>query len=125
MSIFIDEDLFNRIVELANKRRDATPKHQTVCLNDEESVLKAFTLNTESLALKQAIEDLTPNQAAELAAIMYFGRDGGDFLYLREEQKERREVDVKTSLLEKMPLGEYLSEGLRKLQELTPHVATW
>lgn len=124
--ILIEQDLINNIIELANKRAVAEDRqfpNGIDFFSDKGPISNALSPTKEDTALKKAIEDLSPDEIRELCAIMYLGRDYSDdvgvekaIAFNREDAKARELKDVERSLFEKVPLGEYLSDGLKKLK---------
>lgn len=123
----VDENLFNNIVMLANNRAEAEYGRlpNGVDLADKESISEALTSTKESEALKNAIADLSPDDAKELSAIMDLGRIDSDdlgveraILLHREDAEARNLDDVKQSLAAKIPLAKYLLDGAKKLNNL-------
>lgn len=82
------------------------------------SVLEARPDDTVELELRSWIEDLTESQAAELVALFWLGRDGGeatDFPRLVEEARRARSTPTADYLLGSPHLADHLEAGLDAL----------
>lgn len=68
-------------------------------------------------ALREFLEGLAAADAIKLQTVMYYGRDGGETdihkLHRHLRIHTRDSSDAIETMLEKVPLGEYLTAGLR------------
>jgi hypothetical protein len=89
---------------------------------DDDLPSSALQDEAEDLSREEVIEEirgLSPREQAELVALMWLGRDGGDaeeFEALVRQALERREAPTEDYLLDNPLLAEHWLEGMERLE---------
>jgi hypothetical protein len=110
-----------RLAEARNSEQEAFKTRygveECVHLGSEEDALYMSAARPTEQRLRQYLEGLDEQNVLKLEAVMYGGREkDADFRGLKEHLSATKEDAIETRL-GKMPLGEYLIEGLVLAQQ--------
>ena len=115
---YLRRETIKTVINLANR---CYPPHDDekrwVDPFDEKEIEKAFKPEPEREKLEKFIDDLSDDEKAELMALMWLGRDGGEWEYLLNHA--RGEIDdAARYIAEKAPLATYLKKGIERAKEI-------
>jgi hypothetical protein len=102
----ISNDKINRFIELIEHLNDYTEKIKNPSLNPTKEKLLTF------------LDKLSIEELSDVIALMYSGRDGSKFSYLKEQfggNEKRRENYVDKIFEKRTELPRYLRDGLSQL----------
>ncbi len=84
---------------------------------DEKEIVKAFKPWPEYEKLEKFIHALNDDEKAELMALMWLGRDGGEWGILLNHARDEID-DAAEYIAEKAPLATYLNKGIEKAKKI-------
>jgi len=110
----LNKKTINAVINLANR---CYPPHDEesgwVDPFDEKEIEKAFKPRPEEERLENFIDKLSDDEKAELMALMWLGRGGGQWEDLLSHAKNEID-DAARYMAEKAPLALYLKKGLER-----------
>lgn len=110
----LNKKTINAVIKLANRCYPPyDEKSKWFNPFDEKEIKKAFKPRSEEEKLENFIDELNENEKAELMALMWLGRDGGQWEDLLSHAKNEI-YDAARYMAEKAPLAMYLKKGLER-----------
>jgi hypothetical protein len=110
----ISEKTINTVINLADR---CYPPHDQesrwIDPSDEKEIEEALKPRPEEEGLENFINALSDDEKAELMALMWLGRDGGQWEDLLNHAKNEID-DVAIYMAKKAPLATYLKKGLER-----------
>lgn len=116
---YLKEEIIMKVIDLANRCSQLRQEDDKGWINpfDEKEIEDAFTSRPEEERLEKFIDNLSDDEKTELMALMWLGRDGGEWAYLIDHARE--ELDGAAEYMaEKAPLAIYLKKGIERAKEM-------